>query len=99
MASAYARAHVSRLMSGRYLGCKIDGEDGGGLGGPVGVMMVVVMMSPLLLLPSEQILVAERNAAIILTRERLTRRGRGRWGGVWKRKEEITHLTEAIMDS
>lgn len=58
---------VSSLLFAFYLSSKIDGEDGGGLGGPVGVVMVV-MVSPLLLLPSEQILVAERNAAIILTR-------------------------------
>lgn len=54
------------------LSSKIDGEDGGGLGGPVGVVMVV-MVSPLLLLPSEQILVAERNTAVILRRESWTR--------------------------
>lgn len=40
-----------------YLSSKIDGEDGGGLGGPVGVVMVM-MMSPLFLLSPEQILVA-----------------------------------------
>ncbi len=51
-----------------YLSSKIDGEDGGGLGGSVGIVMVV-MMSPLFLLPSEQILVAQRNTAIILTRK------------------------------
>lgn len=48
-----------------YLRSKIDGEDGGGLGGPVGVVMVV-MMSPLFLLPSEKIFIAQRNTAIIL---------------------------------
>lgn len=61
----------SRLFA-FYLGSEIDGEDGGGLGGPVGVVMVV-MMSPLFLLPSEKVLVAQRNAAIILPRERWTR--------------------------
>jgi len=66
-----------------YLSCKIDGEDRGGLGGPVGVVMVV-MVSPLFLLPSEQILVAERNTAVILTSEQDKETGRGR---VRKRKE------------
>lgn len=65
------------------LSCKIDGEDRGGLGGPVGVVMVV-MVSPLFLLPSEQILVAERNTAVILTSEQDKETGRGR---VRKRKE------------
>lgn len=47
-----------------YLGSKIDGEDGGGLGRPAAgamvvvlVEVVVVVVSPLLLLPAEQILV------------------------------------------
>lgn len=57
-----------RLLFAFYLRSKIDGEDGGGLGGSVGVVMVV-MMSPLLLLPPEKILVAQRNTAIILTSE------------------------------
>lgn len=64
--------HMLSLLFAFYLSSKIDGENGGGLGRPVGVVMVV-MMSPLFLLPSEQILVAQRNAAIILTRERSTR--------------------------
>lgn len=64
--------HVLSLLFAFYLCSKIDGEDGGGLGGPVGVVMVV-MMSPLFLLPSEQILVAQRNTAIILTRQCWTR--------------------------
>lgn len=59
------------LVFALYLSSKIDGEDGGGLGGPVGVVMVVVM-SPLFLLPSEQILIAQRNTAIILIREHWT---------------------------
>ena len=40
------------LLFSFYLSSKINGEDGGGLGGPVGVVMVV-MMCPLFLLPSE----------------------------------------------
>lgn len=55
-----------------YLSSKIDGENGGGLGGSVGVVMVVVMR-PLFLLPSEQILVAQRNTTVILLRERWER--------------------------
>lgn len=59
---------MAYLFLALYLCTKIDGEDGGGLGGPVGVMMVM-MMSPLFLLPPEQILVTERNAAIILKKQ------------------------------
>ncbi len=63
--------YISRLSFAFYLSSKIDGEDGGGLGGPVGVVMVM-MMSPLFLFPSEQILIAQRNTAIILTGEHWT---------------------------
>lgn len=57
------------LLFAFYLSSKINGEDGGGLGGPVGAVMVV-MMCPLFLLPSEQILVSQRNTSVVLTRER-----------------------------
>lgn len=67
------------LVLAFYLSCKIDGEDGGGLGRSVGVVMMV-MMSPLLLLPSEQILVAQRNTTVILTRE------------CWKREDAFNRL-------
>lgn len=49
-----------------YLFSKINGEDGGRLGGPVGAVMVVVVVCPLFVSPSEQILVAQRNTAIVL---------------------------------
>lgn len=98
-----------------YLSSKLDGEDGGGLGGPVGaVMVVVMMMSPLFLLPSEQILVAQRNTAVILPRERCKKTGTVRekrtdtTNYVFKHfKQQFsgdavrrpTHLTEAINDN
>lgn len=48
----------------QLLSSKVDGEDGGGLRGSAGAVMVV-MMRPLLLLPSEEILVAQRNTTVI----------------------------------
>lgn len=56
-------------VSASYLGSEVDGEDGRGLGGPVGAVVVVVV-SPLLLLPPEQILVAQRDTAVILMEDR-----------------------------
>lgn len=57
-----------RLVFASYLCSEVDGEDGGGWGGPVGGVMMV-MMRPLFLLSSEQILVAQRNTAVVLTRQ------------------------------
>lgn len=59
------RTHVASLSFAFYLSSKVDGEDGGGLRGSAGAVMVV-MMRPLLLLPSEEILVAQRNTTVIL---------------------------------
>lgn len=75
MRSVFVCVHMLSVLFAFYLSSKIDGEDGGGLGGSVGIVMVV-MMSPLFLLPSEQILVAQRNTAIILKRERWIRQGK-----------------------
>jgi len=58
-----------------YLCLKVNGEDGGRLGGPAGIVMVM-MTSPLLLLPSEQILIAERNTSVVLKEQHPSERNR-----------------------
>lgn len=76
-----------------YLGSEIDGKDGGGLGRPAASAMVVVLVevvvvvvvSPLLLFPADQIVIAQRNSAVVLEKD-----GSQRLMLFWGQKQQMT---------
>lgn len=57
-------SHTLTSTAFHMLCLEINGEDGGRLGRPAGIVMVM-MTSPLLLLPPEEILVAKRNTSVV----------------------------------